>query len=309
MKRFDYMLIHSPAGVKAARERAAATVPAAKRDASKLRSGLGQLGQIATKIAYGTPLALSAFEGNINPDVPPHSNKKTFSNHDKKKTLKKTRVGLWDLGAWLGGLARIIEAMNNAQDRFVFYDIKAIVPAGIIGRPERIVEWISEHSDEPPSRQARKEIKNNIIANDFFKPANAIRQDLRVDYIVGITPSMIAGEDEDEIYWNHFSTFEDRVVLVSTYELRRFAREGKLSFEAFLIKIVVAELLVALFWNRNLGFHENRGCVFDYDPERFTIIDKVRNPKIEPACMKRITPSYRAAAEALMTLIRDYNRT
>ena len=79
VKRFDYMLIHSPAGVKAARERAAATVPAAKRDASKLRSGLGQLGQIATKIAYGTPLALSAFEGNINPDVPPHSNKKTFS--------------------------------------------------------------------------------------------------------------------------------------------------------------------------------------------------------------------------------------
>jgi hypothetical protein len=150
-------------------------------------------------------------------------------------------------------------------------------------------------------------IKNNIVADDYFGLADGIRKDFKIDYIIGITPSMVACEDQDEIYWNHFSTFSHRAILVSTYQLRDFAEKTDRPFEAFLGGIIVAQLLVAKFYPK-VGFHDNRGCLFDYNADRISLMDKVRDLKIESECLKGITPRYRPAAQSLIDFLRKLEK-
>jgi hypothetical protein len=226
------------------------------------------------------------------------------SGGEQESPLRVT-VALWDLGAWLGNLLHLIEALNRIQNDFVFYEVKATVTAGMISRPERVVSWATEAMGEPLKAEEEREIQDNVIADDFFPPAESIRRDLKVDYLVGITPSMVAGKESDGIYWNHFSTFEGHTALVSTFDLREFAEETGRSLEVFLAKIIISQMLVAMFWPE-LSFHANRGCLFDYDESRITIVDKIRSPQIEPDCMNRIDARYHPALLAFLEFIRTY---
>jgi hypothetical protein len=228
------------------------------------------------------------------------------------KTAPHVSVGIWSLGAWLGALDSLIASLNKAQTSFVFYEIEATVPSGLISRPERMVAWLTDifgpHPDRDAKRQienAKEEIKDNLIANDFFGLAEGVRSDFGLDYIIGITPSMVAGNSDSEYYWNHFSTFEGKSVLASSYDLHAFAKSGQVAFNALLIQIIASQLLVAMFWPK-LGFHDNRNCWFDYDAERAGLIDKVRNPNIEPDCLAKIETPYRESAQALVEFVRDY---
>ena len=216
-------------------------------------------------------------------------------------------IGLWDLGAWLGGLARLIEAMNRPQKAFVFFEVKATVPAGLISRPERVVPWLSEALGRKLTSLEKGDIKNNLIANDYFELADVIRKDFKLDYLVGITPSMVAQDDGETVFWNLFSTFTDRTVLISTYQLREFAEQTGRPFEAFLAGIIIAQILVARFYS-SLGFHDNRGCLFDYNEDRVSIMDKADDLKIEPSCMNTISEPYRPAAQALVDFLRSFGK-
>jgi hypothetical protein len=57
---------------------------------------------------------------------------------------KVVTVGIWDLGARVGLLPRVIETLNQAQPAFTFFDVQAAIPAGMISRPERVVAWAQE---------------------------------------------------------------------------------------------------------------------------------------------------------------------
>lgn len=116
---------------------------------------------------------------------------------------------------------------------------------------------------------------------------------------------MVAVEIDGKHYWNHFSTFEGRTILASSYQLREFAQSAERPFEAFLVKIITSQVLVAMFFPR-LGFHADRGCMFDYDARRTTLIDKVVNPKIEQECLDRIEPQYRAAALSFVDFLLSF---
>jgi hypothetical protein len=233
------------------------------------------------------------------------------SNRAKKKVLAaRVTVGIWSLGAWLGSLTELIESLNGAQSTFVFYEVEAAVPSGLISRPERMIPWLTEVFGDNPDkddkraiRQAKKEIQDNLIDNDFFGLADSVRIDLSLDYLIGITPSMVAGESDGEYYWNHFSTYEGHTILASSYDLHEFSRSSELSFEAFLTTIVVSELLVAIC--PKLEFHDDTGCLFDYNASRIRLIDDVRDPKIDPDCMALIGPQYRDAARSLVDFIRS----
>jgi hypothetical protein len=230
------------------------------------------------------------------------------SSPKKEAIPPPLRIGVWDLGAWLGQLPKLLDAMSVAQPRYAFFAVEATVPVGMIRARESVIPWIKENTDEELAEEDRSEIENNMIANDFFAIGETVRKDLEVDYLVGVTPSMVAGESEDgEIYWNHFSSFEGKCVLASTYDLRSFARETKRPFELFLAGIIVAQLLTAQFWGSGLGFHrQNRGCLFDYNEDRASIMDKIDKVEIEPGCLKRIGPEFRDAAVALAKFLRVY---
>jgi hypothetical protein len=215
-------------------------------------------------------------------------------------------VGVWSLEAWLADLGELIDALNRAQSTFVFYEVDAAVPAGLISRPERVAAWYEEASGRRPGKRTREHLEDNLIADDFFGLAENIRTDLTLDYIIGVTPSMVAGIDgKKKPYWNYFSTFDGRTVLASSYQLHEFARDTGWPLEAFLAKVIVSQLLVAMMWPK-LGFHVDTGCLFDFDESRVSLKDKVKDPHIEPDCLEIMEPAYRPAALAFAALLRSY---
>ncbi len=215
-------------------------------------------------------------------------------------------AGIWDLGTRVAALPRLIERLNRAQPGFVFFEVQAAIPAGLVSRPERVAQWAKERLGRRLKPDEVRELRSNVIDTDFFERAESVRKDLGVAYLVGLTPSGVASESEDEADWNYFSMFRKRLVLASTYEVRTFAERAGRPFEALVGGIVVAQLLVAMHFPR-LSFHdENRGCLFDYREQRETIVDAARNAGIEKECLERIDEPYRASATALVKALRAY---
>ncbi|WP_040619318.1 hypothetical protein [Rhodovulum sp. PH10] len=217
-------------------------------------------------------------------------------------------VGIWSLEAWLAGLGGLIDALNKAQRTFLFYEVDAAMPAGLISRPERVAAWFKESSGRKPSKRILETLKDNLVADDFFGLAEKIRRDLTLDYIIGVTPSMVAGTNGDELFWNHFSTFKDRALLTSGYQLHEFAHDTGCPLESFIGRIIVSQLLVAMMWPK-LGFHNDTGCLFDYNESRASLKDRVKGLHIEPGCLKMIKRAYRPAALAFVDLLRSYGVT
>jgi hypothetical protein len=283
-----HVLIHSPAGMKAAKERLARD-----RKGPAAQSGPG-----------GGVLEFLRNESGSGPNIlDPAAYRESKDADVKAAPHDLVTVGIWSLDAWLGGLEKMIAVLNRVQDALVFYEVEAIVPAGLIRRPERMIPWLTEGLGKPLSESRRSQIVDNLIANDFFAAAEGIRKDLSLDYLVGVTPSMVAGVEGKDYYWNHFSTSDGRTALASSFDLHDFARETGRPFAAFLTLVICSQLLVAMF--PKLDFHPDNGCMFDYDATRVTLKQKVLEPRIEDACLRRIPLKYRKAAVALTNLSKE----
>jgi hypothetical protein len=217
------------------------------------------------------------------------------------------KIGIWDVGAWVGALPDLVRRMSDVQKSYRFYAVQATVPSGLIRSPEGMVAWLTDTLGKRPSKRKASDLKDNLLANDFYSLAEPVRRDLHLDYLVGITPSMVADEDHGELHWNLFSASQKRLVLTSTYELREFAKKSRRPFEAYLAGVIIAAVLVAS--QPRLGFHEGEkdtGCLFDYCEDRASIMHKAAKPWIEPACMDKIRRAFRPAAEAFVQLLTDY---
>jgi len=212
-------------------------------------------------------------------------------------------VGIIDLGAWLGTLPKLLEAMNRAQSDFVFYEVQSAVPAGIISQPERVVEWAREQGVRL-SKEDVRDMSRNIIADQFFRIAATMRKDLGLDILVGVTPAMVAGTLRDEVFWNHFSVGRSSLILISTQDLRRYAQEAGRPYEVAVGALLVAQALHVV--SPRLGFHENTGCLFDYNEARDSLVDSIKSPMIEPSCLEKIPPAFRASAQALAQTLARY---
>lgn len=222
--------------------------------------------------------------------------------HELNRQPKVRTVGFWDIGSSAGFFPQVIRKLNEAQDALTFFDIVASTPAGIISRPERVARWAEEALGEPPDET----FVDNIIDEDFVSRAGPIRKEIGVEQLIGLVPSMIAGMQGDEVYWNHFSiAFRSRgLMLVSTYQLREFAAIAEKPFEVAVGVVALASLLVGI--SPRLGFHEDRGCLFDYNGSRVSLAETVRNPRIETSCMKLIPEQYRAAARAFVDVLSSF---
>jgi hypothetical protein len=291
-----YTLIHySPAGRKLLGKKADAGRVGTKRSAK--RSTVRIVLKAKTRGSRSTLLGFLA--------SPTPSNAPARRNTGQSRPIVQT-VGVWDLGAWLSNLPKLVEALNRAQKTIVFYEVKATVPAGMISRPERMISWLSEILKGKLKKSDKDQIKDNVIANDFFDLAEPIRKDVGTDYLVGITPSMVAWDEPAEgVSWNLFSAFSRRTIIASTFQLREFAAATQRPFEAFLGGIIVAQLLVAKFYPK-LGFHDDTGCLFDYCEDRVSIQKHVKDLKIEPKCLRSIGPKFRPAALALVDVLREF---
>ena len=220
-------------------------------------------------------------------------------------------VGIWDLGARVGYLPRIIEAMNGVQDAFRFFEVMAAIPSGLVSQPEKVVAWVREQYPHL-TRADRESIGIGMIDEEFFPRGEKVRKMTKVDYLCGLTPTVIIGRDANrkKPYWDLFtSTGEDpKTFLVSTFELRDFASKADRPFEMLVAWLMVAQLLGSIHRRRGLRFHPDTGCLFDFNNERTGIIESVKSPMIEPDCLKLIPPTHRKAAQALMGALATYGK-
>lgn len=225
---------------------------------------------------------------------------------DLNRQSRVTKVGIWDLGVHAGFLPKLIERLNVEQPVFTFFKIQAAIPAGLISQPVRVAAWLRHNLGRSLKKSERDEIENNVIAEDFFKRAEEVRSDLGVDHLVGATPSMVALAEDNMIYWNHFAASFGRTGLVSGYELHDFASKANRPLEVAVAYLAIGELLVSL--NRRLDYHDDTGCLFDYNESRISIVKSLKNPRIEDDCLYRMLPSYRAASVQLMNTLQTYSR-
>ncbi len=221
-----------------------------------------------------------------------------------RRSTEVETVGLWDLNARVGELPRLIEAFNAATPALAFFEVQAAVQAGLVSRAERVVAWAEEQLGRKLVASQREDIVSNVIDEDFFVRARKVRTELGVDYLVGLTASKVAYAEDTEIRWNYFSSLSGRLVLSSTFELRKFAARAKRPYEVAVGVVVLGQLLVAM--NRKLRFHEDRGCLFDSCFKRKNLVDVIAAPALDEQCLARIAPKYREAAQALVAALRSF---
>jgi hypothetical protein len=225
-----------------------------------------------------------------------------------KPNVKAFTVGIWDVNSLVGDLELVASTLNQAQSQLRFFEVSGAVPAGLISDQARVVAWLGEHHHRVTGRK-KSEIEENTIAEDFYPQARKLRLQLGLDAIVGLTSSLIAFDEGRHIEYNYFASCEDkqkREMLVSTYDLRKYARLADLPLEAAIGGVLLSIVLVAI--NPKLEYHDNTGCLFDFNEDRDTIVDSLRAAKIDAGCLKKMRPALREPAEAMVQSLMKLRR-
>lgn len=225
---------------------------------------------------------------------------------DLQRSKDVTTVAIWDLGAKIGGLPDVIHAINRSQPTFTFFELRAPVPGGLVIQAEIFGQWARKRLGTRLSKSAQQAPKNNFMFSDFREYASVVREQIGVDYLVGITQHMVAWEEGENIYWNYFSTSEKEIILVSAYDMREYAAQADRPYEAAVASTIIAQLLQEIS-EASLFHDENRGCLFDFNEDRDTIVEALRKARIEKACLQLVDEKYRDAAEKMVRALRNYS--
>jgi hypothetical protein len=211
-------------------------------------------------------------------------------------------VGILDLGAWLSRLPLLLEVLNKAQTVFRFVEIQAPVPSGLLKASNVIELWAAKHLGRSLTNTEKAELDGNVISDEFFRVSEDIRHDLHIDFVVGVCSAKIACAQHDSVDWNLFATHLDNSLLVSVADLRGYAVKAKRPFEAALGSVVISQLLVAI--EPNLSYHDDSGCMFDFNEDRKSIVKGLKKMMIEDSCLQKVSAQYRTSVMSIVAAIR-----
>jgi hypothetical protein len=144
------------------------------------------------------------------------------------------------------------------------------------------------------------------MSNDFYKFAHVIHKQLGVDFLAGVTQYKVAGYENGDYFWDYFSASHKGVLIASAFDLREYASEAGRPFEVAVAQVVLAQLLVEM--GPKLSFHEDRGCIFDFNASRDSVIRSIREMRIEPECLAKVAERYREPVEKMVAALRNYSR-
>ncbi len=193
-------------------------------------------------------------------------------------------VGVLDLGSWVSRLPKLLKVMNESQDSLVFLEIQTSVPAGLIKTKEPLEKWAVTLLGRPLKKKESSDLFRNMLADEFFYFAESVRVQNKLDQIVGLTPAMIAFEDEDGPCWNYFSVGRDKASVISTFDLREYAARAGKPYEAAVGMLIAAQVLAL---RNDMKYHdETRGCIFDFDANRADLVESIRGMHIDAECLK-----------------------
>ena len=227
-----------------------------------------------------------------------------------ERQTKVTTVALWDLDARVGNLPALLKPLNKSQAELTFFDLQgAPLPAGLLGTPEFMAEWIHSKIKRKPARSGEAVIGEHLNSNAFYEGAAIIHKRTGVDYLVGISPFLIAGETDDEIFWNHFSDVKDRLLLVSTHGIRELSEQAGRPVEVGIAVLVIATLAIAM--NRRLAYHRRgaSGCLIDDNNDRNNIVGMIRDLTIDFECLEKFENKNRDPFLALLGGLRNYKES
>jgi hypothetical protein len=194
-------------------------------------------------------------------------------------------VGLLDIGAWLSRMPEMLSALNGAQDRIVFLELETAVPAGLLKSKQHVVAWAQRHGVRL-SKADRKDLTGNVLADEFFYFGEALRKRHGLDVVIGVTPFPLAFLEGSRPRWGYFTAGDDAVSLVSTGDLRGYAKRAGRPYEAAVGMLLVAQILAK---RNDIDYHdETRGCIFDFDDDRDDIVEAIREMTIDPSCMAQM---------------------
>jgi hypothetical protein len=113
--------------------------------------------------------------------------------HELTRQGQVITVGIWDLDAWVGGLPRIIDALNASTPSVTFFEVQSPIPAGIVWQPERLGAWAQQALGRALNQIEQDDLTPAILDEAFLELADPVQKDVGVDYLIGLTPARIGG--------------------------------------------------------------------------------------------------------------------
>lgn len=184
----------------------------------------------------------------------------------------RLRVVIVDINSKVGFLADTVILMNCIQNYYHFEVAYPPVPGGYVR---------TDLSRKPQTFVPRL---SSILLE--------LRDDLRADYLCGLTQHLIAGEVDGDLLWNFFTSSilaDNTTFVVSTFDLRRYAHEAGVAFPKAVVGLCLS-MLVASDSRWGIEFHdETAGCLFDFCEERDDIVVGLQKTHFDhEACRKKI---------------------
>jgi hypothetical protein len=224
-----------------------------------------------------------------------------------RETTQAVHVGIWDLGAWVGYLDRILDQWNACQTRFRFQQVLLSVPFQLTQGGARTEETARSLLDPRQLKRDADALRENLFIGGIESIARKIQKDLQYDQLVSITPYMIAFIEDDRLKYNYYSLSYNGIIFVSAYEMREYALKAKRPFEAAIGSLILGQVLADR--SDELDFHtETRGCLFDFNEERYTVVQSFKKMEIEPSCLSLVPEDLRPAAVRMTKALSDYRR-
>jgi hypothetical protein len=241
-------------------------------------------------IATVSEVGLSAIAMPETPGSPSLTVERTILPDNESVTRRK--VALVDFDSMVGFLPEIVKQANEAQSYYAFQVSFLPLPCGAVG------------TDSDAEEQ--------LIGPQMFVPRvehllTHATETLGVKDVVSLTRCMVAGVEDGVPFYNHFAATLDsneHVSVVSTFHLRRYAREAGVPF-AKAVFMLSLSMILAMDEALNLDFHaETAGCFFDYCEDRDDIVVGLRKRTWDHAsCRAHVTdPKQLAAIDALVAL-------
>jgi hypothetical protein len=214
------------------------------------------------------------------------------------------RVGLWDLDASVGALPSLLDQIESCQSRFVFQSVEAPFPTGLT-RPgvAAAIDWLKYSGKK---KMDAADVPFNVAARPIFEAAKPVLAKLPIDWLIVVVKSMVSDtmEPDDSIY-NLFSTSLGKIVLISTYDVRKYASLADRSFEAAVFQIALAALLGAMIDGLRSQM-TTTGSIFDYCKNRKDIVLSIQNPTIDADNRAKIPENILRAVDEMLDFLRTY---
>lgn len=187
-------------------------------------------------------------------------------------------------------------AANRAQTYFHFDLVHLPTPSGAVVNDFGSIVRTARRYDPPPQFYLP-------FLDHYFRD---LPKRFAADRVICLTKHLVAGDFDGDTWWSLFtasSSSNARVTVMSTNELRAYARRAKVSYEKAVLFLAVGALLDAL--NRNVEYHdETCGCPLDFCEDRDDVVKGLKHMRFDhEECRAKVRDKAQlAAVDALLAL-------